>query len=190
VATGSHIGEGFDCPALDTCSSPRRSLSKGAWSSTPGGSCVPTPAKPLPKSTTTTTPPRACSPHRWLNAPPDTPASDSPTPPHPSNAEFARSTGNYWLARLITDAPLPGTRSRAPGTQPLLNHARQQRPSAASHFPRSQHPDQPEQDATETSHIGSGYRKPLPRRTRPGPTGPGLSCSFACGRCWVRTNVG
>ena len=30
VATGAYAGEGFDCPALDTCSSPRRSPIRAA----------------------------------------------------------------------------------------------------------------------------------------------------------------
>ena len=87
----------------------------------------------------------ACSPHRWPNAPPDTPASDSRPPPHPAHTQFTRSPGNHRLTRLITNAPLPEPTSRAPGTQPLLNHARQQRAENRQPRPRSQHPDQPGQ---------------------------------------------
>src|SRR5215471_869297 len=55
VATGPYIGEGFDCPALEPCSSPPRSDARAVSSSGPGGSCAPTLERPPRKSTTTTT---------------------------------------------------------------------------------------------------------------------------------------
>jgi superfamily II DNA or RNA helicase len=55
VATGPYAGEGFDCPALDTLSSLRRSPTRAAWCSTPGGSSGPATARAPPRSTTTTT---------------------------------------------------------------------------------------------------------------------------------------
>ena len=44
---------------------------------------------------------------------PDTPASDSPTPPHPPHVQFAYCSEKSLTCRPITNALLPGTRSRA-----------------------------------------------------------------------------
>lgn len=115
VATGSYVGEGFDCPPWTPCSSPPISF-KGAWPSTPGGSCAPTLAKPPPKigdyvnrpgvpearihrGDQTTSPPPACSPHRWPNAPPDTPALGFPDARHITHTPSSRA------AREIIDSP-------------------------------------------------------------------------------------
>lgn len=55
VATGSYLGEGFDCPPLDTLSWPSRSVSKDGSSSTSGASCVRPRASGRSRSTTTST---------------------------------------------------------------------------------------------------------------------------------------
>src|SRR6266702_6198284 len=70
VATGPYIGEGFDCPILDVCSSLRRSDTKAASFSGPGGFCAPTPARPPQKSTTITTCALRCSRPPLPGAPP------------------------------------------------------------------------------------------------------------------------
>ena len=114
VAIGSYIGEGFDCPPWTPCSSPRRSRLKGAWSSMPGGYCAPTPAKPRPKSMTTTTPPPACSPHRWPNAPPDIPASDSLTPAASPTHPVRAQPGKWSTHSLDNQCALAGTRVCGP----------------------------------------------------------------------------
>lgn len=65
VATGSYVGEGFDCPALDTLFSPRRSPSEADSFSSSAGSCAATPERPTHRCMTTTMPSLASSPHRW-----------------------------------------------------------------------------------------------------------------------------
>ena len=76
-------------------------------------------------------------------------------------------------------------------TQPLLNHARQHRWRAQ--------PTAPCAYSILTSTNKDGNRDvphkerllqtaPATHETRP--TGPGLTCEFDGGRCWVRTNVG
>jgi Type III restriction enzyme, res subunit len=83
VATGPYIGEGFDCPALDTLFWPRRSVTRAVSSSGPGGSCASTRARPPRRSTTITTSAHPCSPRAWPGAPLGTPTSASPTPAGP-----------------------------------------------------------------------------------------------------------
>jgi hypothetical protein len=103
-------------------------------------------ARPPPKSTTTTTPLPACSPHRWPNAPPDTPASDSPTPAtsvtHPIRAQPGKS-----LTHSLDNQCAIARKLRLALLEP--NHCSTTRdsnaPRTANHSPHSQHPDQPEQ---------------------------------------------
>ena len=54
VATGPYAGEGFDCPHWTRSSSPLRSLTRAAWSSTPAASSAHMTARPPPRSTTIT----------------------------------------------------------------------------------------------------------------------------------------
>jgi hypothetical protein len=83
--------------ALSPRPAPRLSSSvlssgKDAWSSTPGGSCAPTPARKPPRSTTTTTPAPVCSPLPWRAALPATPASASPTRRIPPTASSTQAS--------------------------------------------------------------------------------------------------
>ncbi|WP_414636253.1 DEAD/DEAH box helicase family protein [Actinophytocola sp.] len=78
VATGSFIGEGFDCPFWTRCFSQRRSRSRAGWCSTSGGSCAPIQASPPPRYTTTTTSTLEFWRPHWPNGHPATPASVSP----------------------------------------------------------------------------------------------------------------
>jgi len=76
-------------------------------------------------------------------------------------------------------------------TQPLLNHARQHRWRAQPIAPcacsilistnNDRNRDVPAQGAVSQT-------APATHKTRP--DGPGLTCEFRSGRCWVRTNVG
>jgi hypothetical protein len=81
VATGPYIGEGFDCPALDTLFLAAPVGYKGSivqWAG--GGSCAPTPGRPLRRFTTITTSAHPCSLRAWPGAPPAIRTSASPDP--------------------------------------------------------------------------------------------------------------
>jgi hypothetical protein len=192
VATGSYIGEGFDCPALDTLFLAAPISFRGHLVSMPDEFCGPFPARPPPRSTTTTTSPPACSPHPSPNAPPDTPASDSPTP-----AASPTRPVRVLLGKSLTRPPdSQCVITRNPGlarleTQPLLNHARQQRWRAQPTAPcaysilTSTNKDR-NRDVPHRERLSQ--TAPSTHKTRP--NGPGLTCEFIGGRCWVRTNVG
>ena len=116
---------------------------------------------------------------------------DSPTPAasHAQSSHAARKsltrppdnqcaiTRNPGLARLET--------------QPLLNHARQHRwrvqptaPCTYSILTRTNKGSN--RDAPHRERLSQ--TAPATHKTRP--NGPGLTCEFDGGRCWVRTNVG
>ena len=80
VATGPYIGEGFDCPALDTLFLAAPDRVQRPLGPLRSRILRPTPARPPPRSTTTTTSTPAFSPRRWPNAPLAMPASAFPTP--------------------------------------------------------------------------------------------------------------
>jgi len=76
-------------------------------------------------------------------------------------------------------------------TQPLLNHTRRDRGSRyapALHVYRSLTCS----PTDKHGHVAFGQRsrRPLPRQTGRGPTGPGLTCGYIGGRSRVRTWVG
>ena len=101
---------------------------------------------------------------------------------------FARSPGKSLTHSLDTNAPLPGT----PGLAPLEpNHCSTTRdsnaPSAANHSPRPQHPDQPDKDLNRDVSRRERLQQTAPATHETRPTGPGLTCEFDSGRCWVRT---
>ena len=158
---------------------------------TPDEFCCPFPARPPPRSTTTTTSSPVCSPYPSPNAPPIHQPRIPRTPPHP----HAQSPN---AAPKITDPPgrWPMRHYPEPGlarleTQPLLNHARQHRWRAQ--------PTAPCAYSILTS-TNKDRQRGVPRRERlpqtapatheTRPIGPGLTCEFDGGRCWVRTNVG
>jgi len=103
------------------CSSRRRSGGKDAWSSTPGGSSAPIPARKPPRSTTTTTCAPACSPPPWQAAHPATPASASPTPagqPRPQ----ARQATPQARAILADRMRVPAAGLASTGGRPISMH--------------------------------------------------------------------
>src|ERR1017187_43528 len=126
VATGSYIGEGFDCPALDTLFLAAPISFKGRLVQYAGRILRPFPGKTTAEIHDyhdTTTSVLAASlakraPGYTSLGFPDPAAS----PIHPVRAQPGKS-----LTRLpIANAVLPGARVPRLGTQPLLNRARQQ----------------------------------------------------------------
>jgi hypothetical protein len=79
VATGQYVGEGFDCPALDTLFLAAPVANKGSLTQYAAGSCARTRARPPPKFTTTSMSGQASLPLCSPNARPATPVSASPT---------------------------------------------------------------------------------------------------------------
>jgi hypothetical protein len=170
VATGSCIGEGFTAPPWTPCSSPPRSPLAGASSSTPDGFCGLFPATPLPRCTTTNDTATSVSAASLAKRVPDTPVSDSPTPAASLTRPFRVLLGKSLSRRPITNALLPGTRVSRLGTQPLLNHARQERwrelPTAPYAYSILTSPNK---DRNRDVRDGERLPKPLPERMRPGP---------------------
>ena len=98
VATGSYIGEGFDCPALDTLFLAAPISFRGHLVQYAGRILRPFPGKATAEIHDyhdTATSELAAFPAKRA---PDTPASDSRPPPHP-HAQISRA------ARKITDPP-------------------------------------------------------------------------------------
>jgi hypothetical protein len=80
---GRTSGKALTARPWRRCFWPRRSLTRAASSSGPGGSCAPTRARPPRRSTTITTSAHPCSPRAWPGAPLGTPTSASRTPAGP-----------------------------------------------------------------------------------------------------------
>ena len=62
--------------------------------------------------------------------------------------------------------------------------------SAANRSLLLQHPDQPNQDRNRDAPDRERLSRTAPATHETRPNGPGLTCEFDGGRCWVRTNVG
>ena len=134
---------------------------------------------------------RTCSLHRWPNAPPDTPVSDSPTPAasliHPVRAQPGKPL-THSLDNHCAIVRNPDLAPRGP------NHCSTMRdsgaPNAAGHSSTQSTLTSPNKDRNRDVPHRERLRQTAPATHETRPTGPGLTCEFDGGRCWVRTNVG
>jgi len=151
------------------------------------------PAKPPPKSTTTTTPATAVLAASLAKRAAGYTSLGFPTPPAASpHTQFAAQPGKSLTHSLDNQCAI-ARKSRLAPLEP--NHCSTTRDS---HAPRNRQPlpaltasDRPNKERNrDVPHRERVIPDPLPQRIETRPNGPGLTCEFDGGRCWVRTNVG